>query len=89
MQPSAFYYAQKKGKRIDAKRHCVLNGPHPNAAGQGYWQHMGFALSVAGRAFVIALLAALHAVFPFLVPAAAGDRILTLADEIRAARAKH
>lgn len=23
-------YAQKKGKRIDTKKHCVLNGPHPS-----------------------------------------------------------
>lgn len=61
---------------------------HPHCAGQTYWQHMGFALQVAGRAFVIALLAALHAVFPFLSPAAAGDRLLALADEVRAARAK-
>lgn len=62
---------------------------HPRSAGQSYWQHCGFALSVAGRAAVIALLAALHAVFPFLAPAAAGDRILALAEEIRALRAKH
>ena len=62
---------------------------HPRSAGQGYWQHLGFALSVAGRASVIALLAALHAVLPFLAPAAAGDRILALAEEIRALRAKH
>jgi len=62
---------------------------HPNAAGQGYWQHCGFALVVAGRAFAIALIAALHALFPFLMPATAGDRLLALADEVRAARAKH
>lgn len=62
---------------------------HPNHAGQGYWQHLGFALSVAGRAFAIAVLAAVHAVFPFLVPAAAGDRVLALAEEIRALRARH
>lgn len=61
---------------------------HPNCFGQGYWQHFGFALEVAGRAFVIALLALLHAVFPFLSPAAAGDRLLALADEVRAARAR-
>jgi hypothetical protein len=61
---------------------------HPRSAGQTYLQHLGFALSVAGRAAVIALLAALHAVFPFLAPAAAGDRLLALADEVRAARAR-
>lgn len=62
---------------------------HPNSAGQGYWQHFGFAMSVAGRAAVAALFAALHALFPFLWPAAAGDRLIALAEEIRAARAKH
>jgi hypothetical protein len=62
---------------------------HPRSAGQGYWQHMGFALAVAARALAIALFAALHAVFPFLVPAAAGDRLIALADEIKALRARH
>ena len=61
---------------------------HPRMAGQTYWQHLGFALSVAGRAAAIALLATVHAVFPFLMPAAAGDRILALAEEIRALRAR-
>jgi hypothetical protein len=61
---------------------------HPRSAGQGYWQHMGFALSVAGRALLVALLAAIHAVFPFWAAAAAGDRLLALADEVRAARAR-
>jgi len=62
---------------------------HPHAAGQGYWQHLGFAMQVAGRAIAIGLIAALHAVFPFLAAAAAGDRLIALADEIRALRAKH
>jgi hypothetical protein len=62
---------------------------HPNAAGQGYWQHFGFAMTTAARAFAIALIAALHALLPFVAQTAAGDRLLALADEIRAARAKH
>ena len=62
---------------------------HPNAAGQGYWQHFGFASVVAGRTFVIAVIAAVHAVFPFVAATVAGDRLIALADEIRAARAKH
>jgi hypothetical protein len=62
---------------------------HPRAAGQGYWQHCGFALAVAGRAAAIAAIAAVHAVLPFLAQTAAGDRILKLADEVRAARVKH
>lgn len=62
---------------------------HPNAAGQGYWQHFGFAIVVAGRVLVIGLIAAVHALLPFLFTAAAGDRLIALADEIKAARAKH
>ena len=62
---------------------------HPNAAGQGYWQHLGFALVVAGRVLVIALIAFVHAALPFLFTATAGDRLIALADEIKAARAKH
>lgn len=60
---------------------------HPNAAGQGYWTHMGFALGVAGRALYVALAATVHALFPFLAQATAGDALLALADEVRAARA--
>jgi hypothetical protein len=62
---------------------------HPNSAGQGYWQHFGFAIVVAGRVLVIAVIAAVHALFPFIAPTTAGDRLIALADEIKAARAKH
>ena len=62
---------------------------HPNAAGQGYWQHCGFALATAGAALLIALIAAVHALLPFLFQTAAGDRILALAETVRAARARH
>ena len=62
---------------------------HPNAAGQGYWQHFGFAIVVAGRVLAIALIAAVHALLPFLFTTAAGDRLIALADEIKAARARH
>lgn len=61
---------------------------HPNAAGQGYWQHLGFAMATAGRALVIALIAAVHAVFPFIATTAAGDKLIALADEIRALRSR-
>lgn len=62
---------------------------HPHTAGQGYWQHCGFALRVAGRALLIALIAVLHALLPFWFQTGASDRLLKLADEIRAARTKH
>lgn len=39
---------------------------HPAAAGESYWQHMGVALWFAGRFFVAALAALVHALFPFL-----------------------
>ena len=68
-----------------------MNNPftaHPNAAGQGYWVHLWFASLVAGRCIGIGLLAAVHAVFPFLATTAAGDKLIALADEVRALRAK-
>jgi len=61
---------------------------HPNAAGQGYWEHLWFAGIVAGRCFGIAILATLHALFPFVATTTAGDKLIALADEIRALRAK-
>lgn len=69
-----------------------MNNPftaHPHAAGQGYWQHFGFGVATAGRTLLIALIAFVHALFPFLATTAAGDRLIALADEIKAARAKH
>jgi hypothetical protein len=69
-----------------------MNNPftaHPNAAGQGYWQHLGFGLMTAARTVAIALIALVHAILPFLFTTAAGDRLIVLADEIKAARAKH
>ena len=67
-----------------------MNNPftaHPHAAGQGYWQHLWFALLVAARCFGIGALAAVHALFPFVATTAAGDKLIALADEVRGARA--
>jgi len=61
---------------------------HPHAAGQGYWTHLWFAMIVAGRCIGIGMLAALHAVFPFVATAAAGDKLIALADEIRQLRSR-
>lgn len=61
---------------------------HPRSVGQGYLQHAGFALGVAGRALAIAGVATLHALLPFAFETTASEMLLKLADEIRAARAK-
>ena len=61
---------------------------HPRSVGQGYWRHFGFAMQVAGRAILIGLIAALHAVFPFLCQTTASERLFKLADEVRTGRVR-
>ena len=39
---------------------------HPESVGETYWQHMGMALSFAGRMFTAAFCCAVHGLFPFL-----------------------
>ena len=39
---------------------------HPESVGETYWQHMGMALSFAGRMFAASVCCAVHGLFPFL-----------------------
>ena len=39
---------------------------HPRQQGISYWQHLQFALGIAGRLFKSVIAFSLHAVFPFL-----------------------
>jgi hypothetical protein len=49
---------------------------HPASVGEGYWQHMGMALSFAGALLLAGLACLLHALFPFLCQTT-GSRAVT------------
>jgi hypothetical protein len=40
---------------------------HPRSVGEGYWEHMGAALSFAGPLLLAGLASLVHAVLPFLL----------------------
>jgi hypothetical protein len=46
---------------------------HPRCAGQGYFEHLGFAWSVAATLASGAVAAFLHGLLPFLLQTTAGD----------------
>jgi len=48
---------------------------HPRSVGQTYGEHMAFALAFARGCFAAGGIAVVHAVFPFVWPTAAGDRV--------------
>ena len=51
---------------------------HPASVGESYWQHMGVALSFAGRMLVGAAASLVHAVFPFLCTRTGSGIVLEL-----------
>jgi len=55
---------------------------HPREAGQTYWQHLTFALYVAGQSLAAGAAAVVHALLPFLLQHSAGRRIRDLAERI-------
>lgn len=55
---------------------------HPRAVNESYFEHMGAALSVAGRLAAAATQCVVHAVVPGLCKTAGSDAILRLAGEI-------
>ena len=60
---------------------------HPAKVGEGYFEHMGFALGFSARLFRAAFVALVHGVVPCLHEATASSEILAMNDEIRARRA--
>ncbi len=48
---------------------------HPDALGETYFQHLGHAMSYAGRMFAAGFCALTHAIFPFLFEKTASNLI--------------
>jgi len=53
---------------------------HPNAVGEGYFQHFGHALGFCLLLLSLSFKALVHAVFPFWYKTAVSDRILILSE---------
>ena len=49
---------------------------HPRSVGESYWEHMGVALSFAGRLMLAGLATLVHRVLPFLL-VGTGSRMIT------------
>jgi hypothetical protein len=61
---------------------------HLDEVHETYWQHMRFALHMAGTMMMGAVLAVLHALLPAIFQCSASERIFKLADEMRARKDK-
>lgn len=48
---------------------------HPRLAGETYWQHFLFTVSMAGRLGIICILLLIHGIFPFSLTHAASSRL--------------
>jgi Family of unknown function (DUF6356) len=57
---------------------------HPDALGETYFQHLGHALSYAGRMFAAGFCALTHAIFPFLFEKTASNLIKQMYAEMTA-----
>ena len=55
---------------------------------ESYWEHMGFALHIAGVMMGGAMFAFLHALIPAVFQCSASERVFRLADEMRARKDK-
>ena len=60
---------------------------HPQAVGEGYFEHMAVALGISARLFRAALAALAHGFVPAVCETTASTAILEMTDEIRARRA--
>ena len=59
---------------------------HPAAVGEGYFEHMKFALRFSGKLFRAGLAAFAHGFVPAVCETTASEAILAMNDEIRARR---
>jgi Family of unknown function (DUF6356) len=57
---------------------------HPDALGETYFQHLGHAMSYAGRMFAAGFCALTHAIFPFLFEKTASNLIKQMYAEMTA-----
>lgn len=63
----------KKNTAFTRLHHAFTS--HPRAAGESYWQHLAFTLSMTGRLVLCALALLVHGIFPFLLTHAASNRM--------------
>jgi hypothetical protein len=61
---------------------------HPERVGEGYFEHMVFALKFSGRLFKASAAAFLHAFVPALYETTASQAIIDMHSEIMARRAQ-
>jgi hypothetical protein len=59
---------------------------HPNSVGESYFEHQMFALRFAGRLFMAASAALIHAFLPFAFESTASRSIMQMSEEIAARR---
>jgi hypothetical protein len=59
---------------------------HPRSVGEGYWEHMGAALSFAWNLLLAGLACLVHAVLPFLLVGTGSRKISELHDRMVAHR---
>jgi hypothetical protein len=74
------------GRRIDPMPNPVksLFMAHPEALNESYSQHMGHAMSYAGRLFAASFCAFMHGIFPFLFEKTASNAIKAMHAEMMA-----
>jgi hypothetical protein len=74
------------GRRTDPMPNPVksLFMAHPEALNESYGQHMGHAMSYAGRLFAAAFCAFVHGLFPFLFEKSASNAIRSMYGEMTA-----
>lgn len=60
---------------------------HLHDANESYFQHLGFTIRVAVKLVLIAVVALLHGLMPFLFTHTASDMLCTLMDEMKARKA--
>ena len=61
---------------------------HPRSVGESYWEHMGVALSFAGRLMLAGLATLVHSVLPFLMVGTGSRMITQLHDSMVAHRVR-
>ncbi len=60
---------------------------HPEAAGEGYFEHMAFALGFSARLLRAAMAALTHGFVPCCYETTASAAVLKMSDEVRGRRA--
>jgi hypothetical protein len=56
---------------------------HPRSKGQGYFEHMFFALSISARLFLCCCMLIIHSIFPFLFGNTASNILAKLMNKLK------